>query len=336
MRTIQISSFKSFNLSIKTSQVPNEWILSFLARSDKMMFSPTSPRDRSETKVNGFYLIKTEKAYITFENENSSWRREIDATINKVWHSGESPSIKLESKISPITLQEIHKNTGGKDIKISWHVIGYGFLDDKDPHYSDRLCVIDASSSTGITYSNQKFLSDILEKVDRFRREFIEIKIPTKESISSTSEEFKPLAKLLMERYVLLEDSLKKMYDATSSREYAGSINDVRTALGSMEHKISQLKNIIAEKLFLDVGTFTGDGAIDQSIATTSCIQSIIGRLYSLASGMGIHWETNEENPKSYVPHPDQHDARYILLTSILTLDYLSQKLQNYNIRQEI
>ena len=335
MRSIQIPSFKSFDLSIKPSQVLNEWILSLIARSDKLIFSPESPRS-SEIIVHGFYLMKTERAYITFENEDSSWRREIDATINKVWHSGNSPSIKLQSKISPITLQEIHKNTGGKDIKISWYVIGYGFLSDKDPHYSDKLCVIDASSSTSQIYSKRKFLSDILEKVDRFKREFIEIKIPTKESISSTSAELKPIAKLLMERYVLLEDSLKKLYEATFSREYAGSITDVRSALGNMDNQISQLKDIVAEKLFFEVGTFVGDGAIDQSKATASQIQGIISRLYSIASGMGIHWETKEEKPQSYIPHPDQHDARYILLTSILTLDYLSQKLQNYNIRQAI
>jgi len=332
MHSIRIPSFKSIDLSIEPSQVRNEWILSLYARSDRMIFSPESPRS-SETKVHGFYLIKTEKAYITFENEDSSWSYKIDATINKVWHSANSPSIKLQSKISSITLQEIHKNTGGKDIKISWYVVGYGFLSDKDPYYSEKLCVMEASSSTSKIYSNRKFLSDILEKVDRFKREFIEIKIPTKESISSTSEELKPLAKLIMDRYVLLEESLKKLYEATSSREYAGSIMDVRTALGNMDNEISQLKDIVAEKLYFDVGTFTGEGAIDQSKATTSYIQGIIGRLFSLASGMGVHWETKEKKPQLYIPHPDRHDARYILLSSILTLDYLSEKLQNYNIR---
>lgn len=333
LRSIQISSLIKFDLSIKPSQFPNEWILSLYVLSDKMIFSSEPPRS-PEIKVNGFYLVKTERAYITFENEDSSWKHEIDVTINTVWISGNRPSVKLQSQISSITLQEIHKNTGGKDIKISWYVLGYGFLDDKDPHYSERLYVIDASSSTSQIYSKRKFLTDILEKVDRFKREFIEIKIPTKESISNTSVELKPLAKLLMERYILLENSLKKMHEATSSREYAGSIADVRSALGNMENQISLLKDIVAEKLFFNVGTFGGDGAIDQSKATVSQIQGILSRLYSLASGMGIHWETKEENPQSYIPHPDYHDARYILLTSILTLDYLSQKLQNYNIRK--
>ena len=150
---------------IESAPMPNEWMLTLLARSDNMI------HETSGQRANGYYLIRTEESSIVFENEDSTWRHVLEAQVKKVWHPGSSPSIKLQSIVNQIILQEIHKNSVGKDLKISWHVSGFGFMYEREQQgYTPNLIRIEASSSTSKIYPRRKFVKDILEKVDRFKR----------------------------------------------------------------------------------------------------------------------------------------------------------------------
>lgn len=180
--------------------------------------------------------------------------------------------------------------------------------------------------------SRDKFV-DILEKVDRYKREFIEIKIPSVESINNLPDEFQKITSLLRDRSMQLHNALKKFSQASSSQQYRDSIGDVRKALGAIEKQLRTIQDDLAEKLFLNMNTFTGPGSVKQSKATVDQFLSILNRLEGLASGLGIHLETKEKIPEHYISHPDYNDAHYLLLTSILSLSYLIEKLRNFAIK---
>lgn len=170
-------------------------------------------------------------------------------------------------------------------------------------------------------------MKQILEPIDRFKREFVEITTPLPELIGKVPNELEKLATLLNDRSVYIQEALKKLASATTSREYAEAIGDVRRSLDGVEKQLRQIKDAMAEKLFMDMGILTGEGAADQSKAVISQLLDMVGRLEGLASGLGIRLETKEATPKPYIPNPDYYDARYMVLASMLTLGYLADRL---------
>jgi len=266
---VQIPSYYDFYLYVQKEEFPSEWTLSLIARYKNVVIHHTDVSGKSiEHDARGFYLLKTETALINFERQDSKWSGSIKAYIDKVWHVGGTSSIKLQAKITPIDLQEINKKTGGQDLKVSWTVSGYGFLEEEDAKtFGYSLIRIEASSDTNKAFSKGQFIKQILEPIDRFKREFVEITIPSVESISHVPQELQTLATLFKDRSIFLEDALKKLYQATNSREYAGAIGDIRRGLGAMEKQLRSIKNSIAERLFLEMGIFTGEGAESQSKA---------------------------------------------------------------------
>jgi len=325
---IEIPSYNSYDLFIEEGSSPNEWILSLIGRYDKAYIRP-----HREIVAKGFYLIRTEGTSIIFEDDKSNLIYSLNAYVDKVWHPDVSPSIKLKTIVTPIISQKIDENSKGRNLVIRWNMSGYGFLNEQQRYYKNSLIRIEATNTKPMILPRDKYV-DILEKVDRYKREFIEIKIPSVESINSLPDEFQKITSLLRDRSMQLQNALKKFSQASSSQQYRDSIGDVRKALGAIEKQLRRIQDDLAEKLFLNMNTFTGPGSVKQSKATVDQFLSILNRLEGLASGLGIHFETKEKIPEHYISHPDHNDAYYLLLTSMLSLNYLIEKLRYFAIRR--
>lgn len=337
MGRIEVPRTPDFDLYLHKEEIPSEWILSLIIRYKNVFVHHTDASGESHKKeAKGFYLLKTENPSIIIKRKDGKWSCSIKAYVDKVWHVGGTASIKLQAKITPIDIQEISERIGGVDLIVAWSISGWGFLDEEDAKiFGSSLVRIDASDNDGHLFSKKQFIKAILEPMDRFRREFIEITSPSAISISRTPQELKILVSLLNDRSIFLQDALKKFDQATNSREYAAAIGDVRRALGAMEKQLRSIKGQIAEKLFLEMDIVTGEGAEQQSRAIVDQLLGIIGGLEGIASGLGIHLETKERKlPKPYIPNPDNHDAKYIILMSMLTLSYLSERLRTFIIRR--
>jgi len=183
---MEIPSFYGFDLHIQKKEFPSEWILSLIARYNNVIIHYIDDSGRSnEQDAQGFFLVKTNTASINFERQDSNWRGEIKAYIDKIWHVGGKSSIKLQAKINPIDIHEINKKIGGQDLKVSWTISGYGLLEENDAKGFDFPFVrIEASSSKSNVFSREQFTKQVLEPIDSFKREFVEITTPSLESIS--------------------------------------------------------------------------------------------------------------------------------------------------------
>ena len=135
MRSIEISAYKSFELYIEKDPFINEWTLSLIARYEKKDIS----RPHQDITTQGFYLIKLERCAIIFTNRDSSEICSIQAYIDKVWHSTNSPSFKLKAKITPFALQEIYQKTKGQNLMVRWDISGYGFPHERERNYYENI-----------------------------------------------------------------------------------------------------------------------------------------------------------------------------------------------------
>jgi len=330
MLWVKIPSFSYFDLDVQKREFPGEWLVRLTGHYDKVVIAYTDASGKTfQEDARGFYFFKTESASIEFERQDSKGKVSVIADIDVVWHVGGSSSIRLQAKLTPLDIQEIDHELAGQDLLVHWAAIGFGFLEESDARrFTQSIVKIDCSNYKRQTFSREQFVKRILEPMDRFRREFVEITAPLPESISKVPKELEVFATLLKDRSGFLQEALKKVASSTTSREYAEAIGDVRRALGAMEKQLKQIKDAMAEKLFIDMGILTGEGAMDQSKAVISQLLNILGSLEGLASGLGIHLETKEAMPKSYVSNPDYCDARYIVLASMLTLSYLTERLE--------
>ena len=78
--------------------------------------------------------------------------------------------------------------------------------------------------------------------------------------------------------------------------EFAESIGDIRKTLGSVETQMSHINDIMAEKLFLDLGTFTGKGALKQS-KLSRCWRIILRKRYFFLSLLQKDQRLSMEKP---------------------------------------
>ena len=335
---VSIPSFSYFDIHVQKAEFPTEWLLNLIVHYDKVIINYTDASGKtSQENAGGFFLFKTEQASIQFERQDSNWRTSIRANVDGVWHVGGSSTIKLQANINPIDVQEIDHKLAGQDLLISWTASGYGFLEESDTkRFGSSIVRIICSNDKRQTFSRAQFVKQILEPTDRFKREFIEIPTPAEEHLGKVPRELEPFAGLLKDRSCYLQESLKKIASATTSRQHAEAIADVRKALSTMEKQLMKIREAMADKLFIDTGILTGEGAIDESRAIISQLLNILGRLEGLASGLGIHLETKEEMPKPYISNPDYYDARYITLASMLTLGYLSERLRQFLTRRNL
>lgn len=338
MLWVKIPFFSYFDINVQKREFPSEWILQLTGHYDKVLIEYTDAAGKTfQEKARGFYFLKTESASIEFERQDSKGKVSMKADIDRVWHVGGSSSIRLQAKLTPLDVQDINHKLAGQDLWVQWKATGFGFLEESDAKkFGQSLVRIDCSNYKRQTFSREQFVKLILEPMNRFRREFVEITIPPVEAIGKVPAELERLVALLRDRSGYIQEAMKKISSASTSKEYAEAIGDVRRALSAMEKQLRQIKDAMAEKLFMDTGILMGEGSADQSKAIISQLLDILGRLEGLASGLGIHLETKEAMPKPYIPNPDYHDARYVALASMLTLSYLAERLREFLTRRNV
>jgi len=138
--------------------------------------------------------------------------------------------------------------------------------------------------------------------------------------------------KLVGERYQeFLLPAIEKLSRATTPSDYRDVITDVRRFLsktGELYNALYDTKYEQAIKsLYLYTSTFQGEGASNETSKEADEILGIMAKLEGMASGLGVHAETKDKtNPQPYVSYPQKEDAKYLLLVSLLTADYIMRK----------
>lgn len=330
---ITLSDLKYHDLGIERIEFPREYRLTLKARYERAIMGYTDVSgETNEVPVSGFYILSPERGIIELGRKGQGTAEiRVNAVAVGVWHSCPS-TITLSAKLDPSEFWEIDNRLGGMDVGVYWSARGYGFPEENQIRRLELVepIPIDCSAPGRLPISRHDFVKNVLEPVDRFKREFFELVLPSSELLDKTPSDLKILADLLRDRISQLENALKKLSGAKTSSDYFNVIGSIRVALSALRDKLESIKDAMASKLYVDFGTLSGEGAGDEARAIVSQLLTILGRLEAMASGLGIHRETTERPPKLYVPNPDRYDARYIILMSILTLSYLTERLRAY------
>lgn len=315
---ISIPKFEEVELKAEKTRYPFTWKLYLRAKYKKTILEI----DNTEYKGIGFYALKMDDCYIELDNIR------INAELGRVWHTGLSNLITIEAKVTPQDILEIDTRLRGKEkINVRWFASGYGFIEEGKLNLACPLVRLFLGSERYFPISRYDFVRKVLEPVERFKREFIEITIPTPEMPDKAPKELKPLVELLQKQSHLME-ALKKISTAKTSSEYRSAMEEVRKAIDRGKKQLGNIKKEIADRLYLDVGTFKGEGAEDIANAEADAIVKIIDRLYAMLSNFSHTITPNGK--KSYEAYPDYTDAYYHAVMVIAILTYLSEKLRAY------
>lgn len=161
--------------------------------------------------INGFYLLTATHASVTLQSKgSSSGHVELMGKVKGVrFHL--PTSLKIIVELSPKEFWEIDNLLGGNDVEISWTVEGYGFVYEDFIERWDRdeleanelfsqlnqLVPISFKSENRHYISHEVFVKEVLEPVDRFQREYIEIPFPTTELLDRAPSDLKPIAEFI-------------------------------------------------------------------------------------------------------------------------------------------
>ncbi|HUV02557.1 MAG TPA: hypothetical protein VMW67_03810 [Desulfobacteria bacterium] len=290
--------------------------------------------------INGFYLLNTERAKFTLQSKGGSNKYvEIMGEIKDIRCNLPS-GVKIIAELSPKEFWEIDNLLGGHDIEISWTIDGYGFVFeefivnwDRDElgeneliSQLDQLVPISFKSVKRYSISHEVFVKNVLEPVDRFQREYIEIPFPTTELLDRAPSDLKPIAEFIKGRLEELKNVQRDLSSAKTSRDYANVIVGTRKAI-EVKGVLEQSENILAEKLYCDGGILSGAGAQERAKEQIKDLLKIYTLLFDLASGLGVH-STTRDKTKPLIANPERSDANYLLLMAMLTLGYLAEKLR--------
>ncbi|MDI6886600.1 MAG: hypothetical protein QMD22_09760 [archaeon] len=174
--------------------------------------------------------------------------------------------------------------------------------------------------------SHEDFVKGVLEPVDRFQREYIEIPFPTTELLDRAPSDLKSIAELIKKELEELKNVQGDLSSAKTSRDYANVIVGTRKAI-EVKEILEKSKTILAERLYINTGILSGEGAQDEAEKQIKCLLDIIRNLIALASGLGVH-STTKDKTKPLTANPYRSDANYLLLMAMLTLGYLAEKLR--------
>jgi len=339
---VEVSGIKEVRLKgkhISYPNIPEKYELVLKIRFNEGLLRYQNGSMRYNVIINGFYLLNTESAKFTLQSKGGSHKYvELMGKIKDV--RCHLPSgVKIIAELSPKDFWEIDNLLGGHDIEISWAVDGYGFVDedfierwDRDALEANELfsqlnqLVPISFRSERYSYSHEDFVKNVLEPVDRFQREYIEIPFPTTELLDRAPSDLKPIAGFIKKQLEELKNVQRDLSGAKTSRDYAKVIVGTRTAV-DVKSILEQSEDILAEKLYCETGIFSGEGAQDESKKQIKDILAIFAKLFSLTSGFGVH-PTTKDKKKTLTANPDRYDANYLLLMAMLTLGYLAEKLR--------
>jgi len=214
----------------------------------------------------GFYALKTDSCYIILRGEHRGKDIKIKANLERIWHTGASSEIMLGAKLDRKDIWDIDSMLRGEEsILVSWEVLGYGLPEEgklSELGLKYPLVRIRLVPDRYYRIPRTDFVRRVLEPIDKFKREFIEVVIPTPEMLDRAPEDLKPLVELIQKQSFLV-DALKKTSDARIPSEYRDAIKSVRDAIDRAHDSLSTIKDAMTDKLYLEVGTFKGKGARD-------------------------------------------------------------------------
>jgi hypothetical protein len=340
---VEVSDVKEVKLTgshIKIPNIPEKYELVLKIRYTKGLLKYKKGAKTLTISINGFYLLNTEYVKVTLQSkEDSNKYVEINGKMKDIRCHLSSP-VKIIMELSPKEFWEIDNLLGGHDVIISWDVSGYGFLYEDFLKDWDRdelkeqelfsqlsqLVSISCSSKKGYPLSREEFVTNVLEPVNRFQREYIEIPIPTTELLDKASSDLKPIAEFIKGRLEELKNVQRDLSTAKTSRDYANVIVGTRKAIEA-KGVLEQSNDILAEKLYCGTGILSGDGAQERAKEQIKSLLKIYAQLFDLASGLGVH-STTRDKKKPLIANPDRYDANYLLLMAILTLGYTIERLR--------
>lgn len=339
---VEVSGIKEVGLKgkhISYPNIPEKYELVLKIRFNEGLLIYQNGSMRYNVIINGFYLLNTESAKFTLQSKGGSHKYvELMGKIKDV--RCHLPSgVKIIAELSPKDFWEIDNLLGGHDIEISWAVDGYGFVDedfierwDRDALEANELfsqlnqLVPISFRSERYSYSHEDFVKNVLEPVDRFQREYIEIPFPTTELLDRAPSDLKPIAEFIKKQLEELKNVQRDLSSAKTSREYTNVIVGTRKAI-EVKGVLGQSEDILSEKLYCDTGILSGDGALERAKEQIGGLLKIYAQLFDLASGLGVH-STTRDKKKSLIAKPERSDANYLLLMAMLTLGYLAEKLR--------
>lgn len=209
-----VNEVKLTGSHIKIPNIPEKYELVLKIRYTKGLLKYKKGAKTLTIIINGFCLLNTEYVKVTLQSKGDSNKYvEIMGKMKDIRCHLSSP-IEIIAELSPKEFWEIDNLLGGHDIMISWDVSGYGFLYEdflkdwdrdelgtKELFYQlSQLVPISCRSKKGYPLSRDDFVKKVLEPVNRFQREYIEIPRPTTELLDKAPSDLKPIAEFIKGR----------------------------------------------------------------------------------------------------------------------------------------
>jgi len=300
---------------------------------------------QGEREYNGGFYLLTSRGYLELSREGGRSIK-IKAGVRNGWHSGISSPMDIVSE--PLSLEEIYEIDqilGSSDIKVSWNIDAYGFLDEemyRKYGLNPGLVVrINIGRVGYFVITRQEFVRNILEPADMLKRLFVEVVVePVDDDLLSriTDADVREAIRILVDKQRMLYEALNKLYRARTASEYRDVISEVRRAIEGIVLGTSAGNKIASalEKAFkgLNIAYETEAGALDEVVNELKEVilgmKSFTNAIYGYASSLGIHATEIEKPKKLYEPRPYRHDAEFAVLQAMLFLNYLIRVLKHY------
>ncbi|MEM3714873.1 MAG: hypothetical protein QXF82_08000 [Nitrososphaeria archaeon] len=307
---------------------PHEIRLELMGYYNKVLLETDS---RQEEYTKGFYVLDSH-GYIQLKNPIRSTTVKIFAELPEFRIPGEKPlSLRICSKpISRSEIYEIDEKLRPDDIKISWSIDGYGFLEGR---YDVGLIPIFVGTDRDHDISRSNFVKNVIEKVELLRREFIEVVVEPIDLSFVKDSRVRGALQLLSEKQKLLLAAKSKLAEAKTSTDFRGVIDEVRRVVEGL-YKLDEICGEAYRRLgYIES---TNIEAIDEASkemanALVESKTGLTGALFHYASRFGIHTETL--NKKPYTPNPTRTEAEFAVQQALLNLNYLIRLLNAYATR---
>lgn len=335
MISIQLTNnIEGIRMYIKTTDMPRTMYLALKVKYSRGYIEV----DGEKIELDGFYLIaQNSDGKIIFEEEGTNKRVEIsNLYIDRVWHAGFDFWITLKVNLTPRDVWKLSEALGTGDILISWHFDGYAFLKEEKMKELNAYSLVPITISSGgrrYKISRRDFIKNVLEPGERFKREIVEIVWMEPSKVSElltkiTDPKLKEFTKLLLKRYEeFLQPSLRKISYSNTPSEYRDIIANVRRFFSETKKIYGKYKDVIKD-LYINTSTIEGAGASKEASKDADALLTIMDRVETISSGLGIHPETSEQQPEPYISYPGKEDTRYLLLQALIIFDYIMRKIE--------
>ncbi|MCP8313118.1 MAG: hypothetical protein H3Z53_01935 [archaeon] len=306
---------------------PHEIRLGLSAYYNKVEFEMNS---KSEVYTDNFYVLNS-SGYMRIENPTRHKIVNIAIELTECRIGGSRP-LNLEVYSKPISKNEIHEideELRPDDLKISWNVDAYGFLEDKYARqYNVGLISILIVSDFQHDISRTNFVKNIVEEADMLRREFIEVIVEPINLSYVKDDKAKGALQLLSEKQKLLLGAKNKLTEAKTATDFRGIIDEVRRTVEGLELKEPY------EEIYRKLSIESSDAeAIDE--ASEEMVEAVnmgLTATYKYASRFGIHTKTWKSG-RLYTPIPTITEAEFAVQEALVKLNYLIRLLNTYAIR---